>query len=235
MNQDSPLLVANGLTKRYSTPDGELLILDRVELNLSAGAALAVTGPSGAGKSTLLYVVGTLESPSSGTVQIMGQATQQLSAAELALFRNERIGFIFQDHHLLPQCTVLENVLIPTLARAASDADAHQRAEALLERVGLSQRQHHLPSRISGGERQRVAVCRALINGPSLLLADEPTGNLDRQTAQSVGDLLLEMSREHNAALICVTHSQELAERFSDHRELRDGRFEQPTLPAGSQ
>jgi len=233
MNQDIPALVATGLTKRYATADGELLILDCLDLSLSAGETLAVTGPSGAGKSTLLYVLGTLEASTAGTVHIMGHATQQLDAAALAAFRNERIGFVFQDHHLLPQCTVLENVLIPSLARHAPDADARPRAEALLERVGLADRRNHLPSRISGGERQRVAVCRALINGPSLLLADEPTGNLDRHTAQAVGDLLLEMSREHTAVLICVTHSQRLADRFADHRELRDGRFERPVQASG--
>ena len=169
MNQDSPILVANSLSKHYATPDGELQILDALELSLAAGSALAVTGPSGAGKSTLLYVVGTLESPSSGTVQIMGRMIQELNSAELAQFRNERIGFIFQDHHLLPQCTVLENVLIPTLAGGGNGDQARQRAERLLDRVGLSDRKDHLPSRISGGERQRVAVCRALINEPNLL------------------------------------------------------------------
>lgn len=233
MNQDIPALVATGLTKRYATADGELLILDQLDLTLKAGDALAVTGPSGAGKSTLLYVLGTLETPTAGTVQILGDSMQQLDAGALAAFRNQQIGFVFQDHHLLPQCTVLENVLIPSLACQEPDPDAGPRAEALLERVGLADRRNHLPARISGGERQRVAVCRALINGPGLLLADEPTGNLDRHTAEAVGDLLLEMSREHTAVLICVTHSQQLAARFADHRELRDGRFDRPAAADG--
>ena len=185
-----------------------------------------MTGPSGSGKSTLLYIVGLLDELTAGNIEVMGSDPSSMSESDLARFRNEHIGFIFQDHHLLPQCSVLENVLIPLLAgKGVADAD-EKRAHDLLSRVGLANRVTHRPAQLSGGERQRVAVCRALINQPEILLADEPTGNLDRATADSVGDLLLELSREQNVLLICVTHSTELASRFQQHMELRDGRLE---------
>lgn len=215
-----------GLSKDFTGAAGQLSILRNVDLSLNRGDALAVTGPSGSGKSTLLYIVGLLDELTSGNVQILGSDPTSMSEADLAKFRNEHIGFIFQDHHLLPQCTVLENVLIPLLAgQGVADAD-EQRACDLLTRVGLAERVTHRPAQLSGGERQRVAVCRALINQPEILLADEPTGNLDRATADAVGDLLLELSREQNVLLICVTHSTELAGRFPQHMELRDGRLE---------
>ncbi|MCH7987594.1 MAG: ABC transporter ATP-binding protein [Planctomycetes bacterium] len=218
-------LTLSEITKEFSGVAGTLQILRGVELNLKRGNALAITGPSGSGKSTLLYIIGTLEQPTSGSVNILGDDPFTLGAAELADFRNRNIGFIFQDHHLLPQCTVLENVLIPTLAGSGAGKDEEQRARKLLERVGLGDRITHRPAQISGGERQRVAVCRALINQPALLLADEPTGNLDRSTAESVGSLLLELSKEQNTILICVTHSSELADRFPLHSELLDGKL----------
>ncbi|MFN0051659.1 MAG: ABC transporter ATP-binding protein, partial [Planctomycetales bacterium] len=172
-----------------------------------------------------LYIAGTLDLPTSGTVEILGQDPFRLKGSELARFRNATIGFVFQDHYLLPQCTVLENVLLPTLAgTGAGDAEA-ARAQKLLERVGLGGRTGHRPSELSGGERQRVAICRALINQPPVLLADEPTGNLDRKTAQEVGTLLLELAREHNTLLIVVTHSAELAGRLPRHVELVDGKL----------
>lgn len=215
-----------GLSKDFTGAAGQLSILRNVDLSLNRGDALAVTGPSGSGKSTLLYIVGLLDELTSGKVQILGSDPTSLSEADLAKFRNEHIGFIFQDHHLLPQCTVLENVLIPLLAgQGVTDAD-EKRARDLLARVGLAERVTHRPAQLSGGERQRVAVCRALINQPEILLADEPTGNLDRTTADAVGDLLLELSREQNVLLICVTHSTELAGRFPQHMELRNGRLE---------
>lgn len=215
-----------GLSKDFTGAAGQLSILRNVDLSLSRGDALAVTGPSGSGKSTLLYIVGMLDELTAGKIEVLGSDPAGMSESELAKFRNEHIGFIFQDHHLLPQCTVLENVLIPLLAgNGVADAD-EQRARELLTRVGLADRVTHRPAQLSGGERQRVAVCRALINQPEILLADEPTGNLDHATADAVGDLLLELSREQNVLLICVTHSTELANRFPQHMELRDGRLE---------
>jgi lipoprotein-releasing system ATP-binding protein len=218
-------LALSEITKDFTGVAGTLQILRGVELNLKRGDALAITGPSGSGKSTLLYIIGTLEQPTSGSVIILGNDPFTFGTADLADFRNQNIGFIFQDHHLLPQCTVLENVLIPTLAGSGVGDAEEQRARKLLERVGLGDRIAHRPAQISGGERQRVAVCRALINQPALLLADEPTGNLDRSTAESVGSLLLDLSKEQNTILICVTHSTELATRFPTHKELRDGKL----------
>ena len=213
------------LTKDYTTADGSLSILRGLDLTMQRGEALAITGPSGSGKSTLLYILGALDSPSAGAITLEGQDPFKLNEAQQAQFRNRQIGFIFQDHHLLPQCTVLENVLIPTLPGAGANAETEARARELLARVGLAERIAHRPAQLSGGERQRVAVCRALINRPALLLADEPTGNLDRSTAEAVGSLLLDLNREQNTLLICVTHSAELAGRFLRHSELKDGRL----------
>ena len=210
MTQTSNELSLTHVRKSYPAPEGELSILVDVNLSLARGESLAITGPSGSGKSTLVYMIGTLDTPTSGAVRILGTDPFTLKSAELARFRNANIGFVFQEHYLLPQCSVIENVLIPTLAgsRAAAAGD---RARRLLDRVGLAERIRHRPSELSGGERQRVAICRALINRPPLLLADEPTGNLDRHTADSIGSLLLELAREQNALLIVVTHSAELA------------------------
>lgn len=218
-------LVVSNLSREFSTTDGSLPILTGIDLSMQRGDALVVTGPSGSGKSTLLYIVGTLDEPSAGEVRILGTDPFALNSAKQANFRNEHIGFIFQDHHLLPQCSVLENVLVPALAGNGAGKDEEKRAKDLLERVGLGHRVTHRPAQISGGEKQRVAVCRALINRPAILLADEPTGNLDQKTAESVGSLLLEMSREEQTLLICVTHSQELAGTFPQHRELKDGKL----------
>ncbi|NOX53693.1 MAG: ABC transporter ATP-binding protein [Planctomycetes bacterium] len=225
MAEKASELVVNGVRKAFDAPGGRLEVLQGVDLRLEPGQAVAVTGPSGSGKSTLLYVIGTLEPPNEGTVQLNGQDPFELSEAERARFRNRHIGFVFQDHHLLPQCTVLENVLIPLLAGKGAGADDEARARQLLDRVGLGDRLSHRPAQLSGGERQRVAVCRALINQPTLVLADEPTGNLDRRNAEAIGTLLLELGREHNTMLICVTHSSELAERFPRRYQLRDGKL----------
>lgn len=227
MTLSAPTLVVERLTKAYSTPGGELSILRGVDLNLSRGEALAITGPSGSGKSTLLYILGALDSPTSGKATLEGRNPFSLDEASQAAFRNSQVGFVFQDHHLLPQCSVLENVLIPMLAGKGADDVAEKRARELLRRVGLEDRLAHFPAQLSGGERQRVAVCRALINQPTLLLADEPTGNLDRTTAESVGSLLLDLNREQNTILICVTHSSDLAKRFPRHVELKEGRLEE--------
>ena len=180
-------------------------------------------GPSGSGKSTLLHILGTLDRPTAGDIRLDGKDPFSLSEPELADFRNRHIGFVFQEHYLLPQCSVLENVLIPTLAGTGSDAAMQQRARELLERVGLAERLDHRPAELSGGERQRVAVARAVLLKPTLLLADEPTGNLDRQTARAVGKLLLDVHRAENTMLIVVTHSPELAEMLPRQVEMLDG------------
>jgi lipoprotein-releasing system ATP-binding protein len=221
-------LQVENLCKSYPTPAGELAVLRGVSLELQPGAALAVMGPSGSGKSTLLHILGTLDRPTSGTVKLEGQDPFVLSEPALADFRNRQIGFVFQDHHLLPQCTVLENVLVPTLAGRHDRAAAEKWARDLLERVGLSGRLDHLPAELSGGERQRVAVARALVEHPRLLLADEPTGNLDRRTARAVGELLLELHRQEQTLLLVVTHSAELAGLFPRRLEMADGTLRPP-------
>lgn len=211
------------LSKSYSTSSGPLEILRDVDLQMNRGDSLAVTGPSGSGKSTLLYILGTLDQPSGGAVRIQGQDPFVLAPEPLAQFRNRQIGFVFQEHHLLPQCNVLENVLIPALAGTGAGPTEEARARKLLDRVGMGSRLSHRPAQLSGGERQRVALCRALINQPMLLLADEPTGNLDQTTAESVGKLLLELNQELQTLLIVVTHSLDLAGKFPRHVELKQG------------
>lgn len=212
-----PALEFKDVSRRFTTAAGELNILSNVDLQLNAGQAVALRGPSGCGKSTLLHIAGTLDRPTSGTVKIAEQDPWSLTELQLAEFRNRHVGFIFQEHQLLPQCTVLENVMLPTLAGFTTDKkEAKQRALQLIESVGLSSRLQHRPASLSGGERQRVAVCRALIQKPSLLLADEPTGNLDPATAESVGKLLLDLASSEAVALLCVTHSDTLAESFPE-------------------
>ena len=211
------------LTKTFSSDSGSLEILRDVELQMNRGDSLAITGPSGSGKSTLLYILGTLDRPTSGAVRIQGQDPFTLAPEPLARFRNRHVGFVFQEHHLLPQCNVLENVLIPALAGSGAGPDEDARARKLLDRVGLGSRLTHRPAQLSGGERQRVALCRALINQPLLLLADEPTGNLDQVTAESVGKLLLELNQELQTLLVVVTHSLDLAGKFPRRVELKQG------------
>ena len=214
------------ITEVHKTFDTELRpvdVLRGISFELAAGQALAISGPSGSGKSTLLHLVGALDKPTRGRIEIDGQEPYALPETELARFRNQTIGFIFQDHHLLPQYSSLENVLIPTLA-FPGNGEAKTRARELLERVGLVERLHHRPAELSGGERQRVAVARALIQRPSLLLCDEPTGSLDAKNAEAVSDLLFELHREAGNILITVTHSEELARRFEQRLDLREGR-----------
>ncbi|MCU0705740.1 MAG: ABC transporter ATP-binding protein [Fimbriiglobus sp.] len=219
-------LIVSNVRKDYSTRSGPLPVLGGVSLTLNHGDAVAVMGPSGSGKSTLLHILGTLDQPTGGTVSLDGVNPFVLKPAELAAFRNRRIGFVFQDHHLLPQASVLENVLVPTFVnRSLKRKDAEGYARELLDRVGLSKRLTHRPAELSGGERQRVAVARALIHRPVLLLADEPTGNLDRTNAESVGNLLLDLHRQQNTMLVVVTHSSELAKLFPRRVEMNDGRL----------
>jgi lipoprotein-releasing system ATP-binding protein len=219
------LNVAN-LSKEYPTPRGALAVLSDVSFSLAAGDAAAIMGPSGSGKSSLLYVLGALEPPTSGTITLDGRDPFQLPPSELAAFRNQSVGFVFQDHCLLPQCTVLENVLIPTLVANGRGADdAAGRARRLVDQVGLSQRIDHRPGELSGGERQRVAIARALVRGPRLLLCDEPTGNLDRASAEQAVSLLLDLHRQQQGILIVVTHSTQLAAHFPIRFELADGQL----------
>lgn len=220
--------------RSFDGPGGRLSILSDVDLELHSGDAMAIRGPSGCGKSTLLLIAGTLDTPSEGVVEILGENPWTLSARRLAQFRNQHIGMVFQEHRLLPQLNVLENVLVPLLAGFATDRKAtEQRARELLERVGLKDRLYHRPAALSGGERQRVAVCRALVLQPSLLLADEPTGNLDPKTAKVIGQLLLEVAAENDAGLLCVTHSSALADSFPLKQELSEGRLVESAPIAG--
>ncbi len=216
-NKTHQLKISN-LSKDF----GKLQVLRNVSFSFSSGTSVAITGPSGSGKSTLLHIIGTLEKPSNGQVEINGTDPFELSEPELARYRNAVIGFVFQDHHLLPQYSVLENVLIPTLA-FKQQPDATQLAQELLNQVGLSDRMSHRPAELSGGERQRVAIARALINKPSILLCDEPTGNLDATTAATVADLLFELHHIERNILIVVTHNLELAGRFENRLKLADG------------
>jgi lipoprotein-releasing system ATP-binding protein len=216
------------LGKDYPTRSGPLTVLRDVSIRLDRGESLAVMGPSGSGKSTLLHILGTLDRPSRGTVRLDDKDPFALTEPELADYRNRNVGFVFQDHHLLPQCTVLENVLIPTLVNlSAKRSEIEKWAKQLLDRVGLSGRLEHRPAELSGGERQRVAVARALVLKPVILLADEPTGNLDRHAARSVGEVLLELHREQRTMLVVVTHSPELARLFPRLVEMADGTLQQ--------
>lgn len=205
-------LVVEHLVKEFATPAGPLSVLRDVSFALELGQSLALLGPSGSGKSTLLHIVGTLDSPTTGRVLLRGEDPFRLGEAELAAFRNQNIGFVFQEHHLLPQLSVLENTLIPALALGSPTGEQVDRARMLLDRVGLTPRLGHRPAQLSGGERQRVAIARALLQRPALVLADEPTGNLDRETAQTVARLLLDLQRAERTILIVVTHSQDVAE-----------------------
>jgi len=194
-------------------------VLSGISFRLSRGDAVAIMGPSGSGKSTLLHILGALDTPSSGSVTLDGANPFELDEKALATFRNEKVGFVFQDHCLLPQCSVLENVLTPTLV-SRSNNDRTERARTLLDQVGLTERLDHRPAELSGGEKQRVALARALINDPLLLLCDEPTGNLDRKAAETVASLLLELHARQNTILVVVTHSVELASKLPVSFEL---------------
>lgn len=215
------------MNKQYETSRGALSVLTDITFSLSRGDAVSIMGPSGSGKSTLLYILGALEPPTTGSVSLDGEDPFSFDDQALAIFRNQKIGFVFQDHCLLPQCSVLENVLIPTLVKRSDDSGDSdlERARQLIDQVGLAERIDHLPSELSGGERQRVAVARALIRNPVLLLCDEPTGNLDGNTSEAVGSLLLDLHRRLETILVVVTHSTELGERFQSRFEMNHGRL----------
>jgi len=219
------MLEVTDLSKEYIMPGQVLRVLSGINLSLASGDSISIVGPSGSGKSSLLYVLGALEPPTAGTVQLAGQNPYAMDETRLAAFRNETVGFVFQDHHLLPQCTVLENVLIPTLV-AQGEASAMDRAHTLLEQVGLTPRIHHRPHELSGGEKQRVALARALIMKPLLVLCDEPTGNLDRASTETVTSLLLDLHAQQQNILIVVTHNPEVASRFRLKYRLADTRLE---------
>ena len=220
------MLIASNLTKAFQTPQGSLSILNNVSLSLSRGEAAAIMGPSGSGKSTLLYILGALDPPSSGTVTLDNQNLYELNEKDASAFRNQQVGFVFQDHSLLPQCSVLENVLTPTLiGHEKTPVEYQTRARELLDKVDLGHRLDHRPSQLSGGEKQRVAIARALVCQPTLLLCDEPTGNLDQRNAESVAELLLSLHRSERTILVVVTHSTDLANRFSQRLSLVDGRL----------
>jgi lipoprotein-releasing system ATP-binding protein len=215
------VLKVEDVVKEYPTPQGPLQVLSHVSFSMAPGEAAAVMGPSGSGKSTLLYILGGLEPPTSGRVMLNGRNPFDLPRAEQAMYRNREIGFVFQDHCLLPQCTILENVLVPTLV-GTKDPDHLTRARDLINKVGLAARVDHRPGELSGGEKQRAAIARALVRRPPLLLCDEPTGNLDRRSAEAVADLLLELHHQQNNILVVVTHSADLAARLPKRFELAD-------------
>lgn len=221
------LCEVQNITRKYPTPGGQsvLTVLDGISLSIEAGQSMAVVGPSGSGKTTLLNMIATLDTPDSGEVLIDGRNVTRLGEKELASVRNDMIGVVFQAHHLLPQCTLFQNVLIPTLVqpRTRDRSEFTTRAEELLERVGLADKRNHLPGQMSGGECQRAAVVRALINKPRILCADEPTGSLDRAASDSLAELLVELNAEEHTALLVVTHSTELAGRMGRRYEIRDG------------
>jgi lipoprotein-releasing system ATP-binding protein len=223
-------LIVDRVAKSYPTRSEPLVVLREVSLSLNAGQNAAIVGPSGSGKSTLLHILGTLDSPTSGTMTLLGTDPFTLDEPQLAAFRNRHIGFVFQEHYLLPQLTVLENTLIPALAEGPPDGAAVSRAKELLNRVGLNARLEHRPAELSGGERQRVAVARALLNRPALLLADEPTGSLDRTNAHAVAKMLLDLQAAENAMLVVVTHSAEIAGLFQRRFEIDEGRLIEQAL-----
>jgi lipoprotein-releasing system ATP-binding protein len=224
-------LCVENVVKQFLTPAEPLEVLRGISFTLEHGQNMAIRGPSGSGKSTLLNIVGTLDAPSGGRVLLDGQDPALLPEPALAAFRSHKIGLVFQDHHLLPQCSALENVLVPVVAAGPVHAEHLDRAAMLLDRVGLKDRRNHRPAELSGGQRQRVALARALVNRPALLLADEPTGNLDHTTADAIGRLMLELQREEQTLMIVVTHSSRLAGLMTRQFELDDGRLTE--VPAG--
>jgi lipoprotein-releasing system ATP-binding protein len=225
--RSNSVLDVRNLTKEYPAPGGPLRVLSDVNLTLKVGDSVSIVGPSGSGKSTLLYILGALEPPTSGTVRLAGQNPYDLDDTALAMFRNLRVGFVFQEHHLLPQCSVLENVLIPTLLARDTDGSPELRARELLDAVGLGPRMHYRPHQLSGGEKQRAALARALVRRPQLVLCDEPTGNLDHESAESVMSLLLALHATQPTILVVVTHNLDFAGRFGTRLRIRDAHLDE--------
>jgi lipoprotein-releasing system ATP-binding protein len=222
----STLVRVRGLRKRFLHEGREVEILKGIDLEVKTGEMLAVVGASGAGKSTMLYLLGTLDLPTSGTIEYDGEDVTRYSSARLAAFRNERLGFVFQFHHLLPEFTALENVMMPGLIRGRSRPELERTARSLLEDVGLTSRLTHRPGELSGGEQQRVALARALVMNPKLVLADEPTGNLDSKNSEAIQDLFFSLNERRKTTFLVVTHSKELAGRMPRVVTMRDGRIE---------
>jgi lipoprotein-releasing system ATP-binding protein len=220
------LVIIEGLKKSFQHMGRTLDVLKGIDLNIYAGQILAIVGQSGAGKSTLLHCMGTLDLPSSGRIRLGGEELTTMSGSRLAAVRNRDIGFVFQFHHLLPEFTAVENVMVPGLIQGRSRREMQKRAESLLEEVGLSNRASHRPGELSGGEQQRVAVARALALDPKLVLADEPTGNLDSATSDAIHDLFFQINREHGTTIIVVTHNSAFAESMPRVVRMRDGRVE---------